>query len=411
MSKLNIRERAQRDARLRIMRGHTTSNSTLPFFRIMESAVGATAVIDGKSRIMLGSNNYLGLQGDSRLIEAANRATNLYGPSCSGTPPFCGMFRVKAELEELLADWHLTQAALAYNSGYQANVAAITALLGAADLAFADSDAHASIQNGIRLSGASTRFFAHNDLKSLEQNLDRTANHTGAKLIAIDGLYSMQGGVAPMAGISSLAKKYNAGILVDEAHSVGIFGPQRTGIAEEFGCSWDMDVLMGALSKGLASTGGYIVGSRDLIDLLRLHSSSHTFSTTVPPSAMAAGIAAIKIVRSAEGEQRAAAALANARALRDGFLSHGLEVSGEVVRADGTRAVAPNIAVRIGLEQHAIAAWNHAFDNGVYCALALAPAVGENDALLRCSVAATHSRDDIERAVDVIATAVRNVRD
>lgn len=408
-SKLDIHTRAQHDVRLATMRGYVARNE-LPFFRVTESAAGATSVIDGQPRIMLGSNNALGLCGDPRLIEAASQATAQYGPSCSSAPAFSGTLKVKMELEERLADWHGAEAALAYSSGYQANIGAITALLGVADLAFPDSEAHTSIFDGIRLSGASSRFFAHNDVESLESNLDRTSDRTGTKMIAVDGLYSMGGDVAPIVGIAALAQRHNVGLLVDEAHSVGIFGSQRTGIAEEFGCLDEVDVVMGALSKALASTGGYIVGSQDLIDLLRLHSSAHLFSTTASPAAMAAGVAAIDIVRSAEGSERAAAALANARALRDGLLDQGLQVSGDVVRADGSRAVPPNVAVRIGLEHNAIAAWNQAFDNGVYCALALAPAVGADEAMMRCSVSAAHTAADIELAVNVITTAVHSVR-
>lgn len=408
-SKLNIEARAQQDRRLAIMR-HFAARNQLPFFRTMESAPGPTSVIDGQSRIMLGSNNSLGLGGDPRIIEAANRATDLYGPSCGSAPPYCGTLKVKTDLEELLADWYGTEAALVYNSGFLASIGIITTLLGGTDLAFPDSEVHASIQAGIRLSGASSRFFAHNDLESLERNLIRTADRGGTKLIAIDGLYSMQGDVAPMVEITALANEYNVGILVDEAHSVGVFGPQRTGIAEEFGCAQDVDVIMGAMSKALASTGGYIVGSQDLIDLLKCHSHSHIFTATAAPAAMAATVAAIGIIRSSEGEQRAAAVLHNARRLRDGLVSHGLEVRGGMVRADGSHAVAPHVSVWIGPDYDAIAAWNHAFDDGVFCALAIAPAVGENEAMMRCSVAATHSPAQIDRAVDVIVSAVHRAR-
>lgn len=390
---------------------HYAARNQLPFFRSMESAPGPTSVIDGRSRIMLGSNNSLGLGGDPRIVAAANRATDLYGPSCGSAPPFCGTLKVKTDLEEMFADWYGTEAALVYNSGFLASIGIVTTLLGATDLAFPDSEVHASIHAGIRLSGASSRFFAHNDLGALERNLVRAANRGGTKLIAIDGLYSMQGDVAPMAGIAELANEFNVGILVDEAHSVGIFGPQRTGIAEEFGCTGDVDVVMGAMSKALASTGGYVVGSQDLIDLLKCHSHSHIFTATAAPAAMGATIAAIEIVRSAEGEQRAAAVLDNARRLRDGLVAQGLDVRGGMVRADGSYAVAPHVSVWIGPDHDAITAWNYAFDDGVFCALAIAPAVGENEALMRCSVSATHSPAQIDRAIDVIASAVRRARD
>jgi 8-amino-7-oxononanoate synthase len=408
MSHLNLRVRAGRDQRLATMRGYIAENR-LPFFRQMQSAAGPTAVVDGKSLIMLGANNYLGLCADPRLIEAANSATGHYGPSCSSTPPFCGTFAIKAELESQIADWHGTEGALVYNSGYAANIGSLTALLGTVDLAFPDSEAHASIQAGVRLSGASSRFFDHNDVAALQRNLARTADRGGTKLIAIDGLYSMQGDVAPMRAIADVADRYGAGILVDEAHSVGVFGADRTGVAEEFDCAHRVEVRMGALSKGPASTGGYIAGSADLIDLLRLHSGAHLFSTTVAPGAIAASIAAITIIRSAEGAQRAEAALRNAALLREGLRAHGLAVSPGVVRGDGTSAVAPNVAIHIGPEAHAVAAWNRAFDDGVYCALAIAPAVREDAAMMRASVAATHTPDQIERAVDVIANAVTAV--
>lgn len=357
---------------------------------------------------MLGSNHSLGLGGDARLIEAAVEATKLYGPACGGAPPFCGTLKIKVDLEESLADWFETEAALVYTTGYLANVGAITALLGATDLAFPDSEAHSSIQAGIRLCGASSRFFPHNDVAALERNLIRTADRGGTKLIVIDGLYSMHGDVAPMEDIVALANKYNVALYVDEAHSAGIFGARRTGIAEEFGCAKDVDVLMGSMSKALASTGGFIAGSKDLIDWLKVHSNQHIFTATAAPAAMAASKAAIDIVRSPEGEQRAAAVLANARALRDGLISQGLQVRGGIVRADGSQVAAPHVAVWIGSESRAIAAWNQAFDNGVFCSLAIAPAVGENEAMMRCSVGAAHSPAQIDRAVDVIAAAVHS---
>lgn len=387
------------------MRSYEAGNR-LPFFRLMESTPGATSTIGGKSRIMLGSNNALGLGGDPRLIEAANRATVKYGSSCGGAPPFCGTLGVKVELEEVLADWYGTEAALVYNSGFLANVGAITALVGATDLVYPDSEAHTSIHAGIRLSGASSRFFDHNDLGSLEKNLIRTADRGGTKMIAIDGLYSMRGDVAPMAELVALADRYNVGLFVDEAHSLGVFGPRRTGIAEEYGCLADVDVVMGSMSKAISSTGGFIAGSRDLIDFLRLHSSSHTFTATAAPAALAASLAAVEIIRSPEGAQRAEAVLANARRLRDGLMSHGLSAGSSITLSDGSQAVAPHVSVWIGREDHAIAAWNEVYDNGLFCALAVAPAVGENDSLLRCSVSAAHSPAQIDQAVAVIAAAV-----
>lgn len=406
-SKLNIHTRAEHDRRLASLRAYGARNQ-LPFFRVLEAAPGPTAVMEGQTRLMFGSNNSLGLGGDPRLKEAANRATDLYGPSCEGAPPFCGTLKIKVELEELLADWHGTEAALVYTGGYMANLGALSALLGAADLAFPDAEAHASIHDGIRLSGASSRYFPHNDLEALERNLIRTADRGGNKLIAIDGLYSMSGDVPPMAEIAALANKYNVGLYVDEAHSVGVFGAQRTGMAEEFGCMKDVDVLMGGMSKALASTGGYIVGSRDLIDVLKLYSSSHMFTATAAPAAIASSATAIGIIRSQEGAQRAAAVLSNAQALRDGLVSQGLTVRGAIVRGDGSHTVCPHVSVWIGQESQAIAAWNQAFDNGVFCSLALPPAVAENHALMRCSVVATHTSAQIERAVDVIAAAVHS---
>ncbi|MBV9090616.1 MAG: pyridoxal phosphate-dependent aminotransferase family protein [Mycobacteriaceae bacterium] len=387
------------------MRSYISENR-LPFFRTMESAAGPTAVLDGKQRIMLGSNNYLGLCADVRLIEAANSATGHYGPSCSSTPPFCGTFAIKAELEAALADWHGSEAALVYNSGYAANIGALTALLGVTDLALPDTEAHASIHAGVRLSGASARSFDHNDTASLQRALARTADRPGIKLIAVDGLYSMQGDVAPMRAIVDLAERYGAGILVDEAHSVGVFGASRTGIAEEFGCADRVEVRMGALSKGPACTGGYIAGTADLIDLLRLHSGAHLFSTTASPGAIAASIVSVEIMRSDEGAQRAAAALRNAARLRGGLSAHGLQVSPGVSRADGSVAVAPNVAVQIGAEAPAVAAWNRIFDHGVYCALAIAPAVRHDAAMLRASVCATHTDAQIDTAVEVISEAL-----
>jgi 8-amino-7-oxononanoate synthase len=404
-SHLGLHARAASDSRLAVMRGYIDAGR-LPFFRSMQSAAGPTAVVDGTRRIMLGANNYLGLCGDPRLVEAATDATRHYGPSCSSTPPFCGTFAIKSELEAVLADWHGTEAALVYNSGYAANVGALTALLGATDLALLDTEAHASIHAGVRLSGANTRSFEHNDTAALHRVLALGAERPGLKLVAIDGLYSMQGDMAPMRTIADLADRYGAGILVDEAHSVGVFGATRTGVAEEFGCAPRVEVRMGALSKGPGCTGGYIAGSGDLIDLLRLHSGAHLFSTTASPGAIAASVVSVGIMRSAEGADRAAAALRNAARLRDGLHRHGLSVSPGVVRADGSTAVAPNVAIQIGDEARAVEIWNRVFDRGVYCALAIAPAVREDGAMLRASVCADHADAQLDTAIEVLAEAM-----
>ncbi|MCX5041643.1 aminotransferase class I/II-fold pyridoxal phosphate-dependent enzyme [Aldersonia sp. NBC_00410] len=374
----------------------------------MDSAVGPISILEGRPRIMLGSNNYLGLGNHPAITEGARNALCAMGGSTTGTPPLNGTTSLVLTLEEELADWHETEDALVFTSGYQANLGTVAALLGAGDTAILDVEAHASLHDGARLSGAGIRTFPHNDVAALRRQLERVSGRRGLALVVIDGLYSMRGDLAPIDRIAALTKEFGFPLMVDEAHSIGVMGARRTGAVELFGAESDVEIRMGALSKGMGSTGGFIAGRRTLTDALRLHARALLFSTSAAPAALGSSLAAVRLVRSPEGAELASAANANAVRLRNLLLDAGIDVGGISKLPTGEVVVAPNLSIVIGDDVRTIRAWRYAFENGVFCAAALQPAVASDGGLLRLSVMATHTESQLQQAAEIVADAVQN---
>src|SRR3954470_5124057 len=249
-----------------------------PYFRLMEGEAGPVVRMEGADRVMLGSNNYLGLTRDPRVKQGARDALERYGPALTGSRLLNGTLDLHLQLEAELAEWMGTEEAIVYTTGHQANVGTLGTILAPGDTVIADSADHASILDGCLLSRAKLRPFRHNRLDKLEKMLERAATDGGGVLVVVDGIFSMEGDIAPLPQIVELTKAYGARLMVDEAHAAGVLGPRGAGASELFGVEDDVDLRMGTFSKSLASCGGFIAGSHEVIDFLRISSRAFLFT-------------------------------------------------------------------------------------------------------------------------------------
>jgi 8-amino-7-oxononanoate synthase len=378
-------------------------NDLLPYFRLLEGQAGPVVDMEGRERIMLGGNNYLGLTGDSRVKEAARDALDRYGTGVTGSRFMNGTLPIHLELERELAEWYGTGDALVYSAGYLANVGCIASLLGPEDTVICDSGDHASILDAVSMSRARIRPFRHNRMDKLERMLDRAAGDGGGVLVVVDGVFSMEGDLANLPEIVALCRKHGARLMVDEAHGVGVLGERGTGACELYGVEDEVDLRMGTFSKSLASCGGFIAGPADVIDFLRVQSRAFMFTASAVPAAVGAALGALKIIRSAEGPDLFARVLDNARYLRDGLISLGYQASEATTMPDGSELVTPIVPVIVGDDWRAVLLWKALYDAGVYVNVALYPAVPRGGALLRTSVMATHERSHLDRALELFA--------
>ncbi|MGI9184590.1 MAG: aminotransferase class I/II-fold pyridoxal phosphate-dependent enzyme [Solirubrobacteraceae bacterium] len=379
----------------------------LPYFRVLEGPTLPAVEMEGKRRIMLGSNNYLGLTGDERVRQAAIDAVHKYGTGLTGSRFLNGTTDLHLELEQELADWMGTEAAIVFTTGHQANLGALGTILGPGDTVIADSGDHASILDGCILSRAKLRPFRHNRLDRLEHSLQRAGGDGGGVLVVVDGVFSMEGDVAPLPEIVDLASRYGARLMVDEAHALGVLGPRGAGTAELFGVEDRVDLRMATFSKSLASCGGVIAGPADVIEFLRIQSRPFMFTASGVPAAVGAALAAVKICRSEEGPGLFAAVLENARYLHAGLSELGFRVVEPTRLADGAEIVTPVVPVVVGDDWKAGLLWKALYEAGVFVNTALHPAVPPAGALLRTSVMATHERSTLDEALEIFARVKR----
>jgi 8-amino-7-oxononanoate synthase len=379
----------------------------LPYFRQVESEAGPLVTMEGQERLMLGSNNYLGLTADPRVKAAAREALDHYGTALTGSRLMNGTIPLHAELEEEIAAWMGTEAALVFTTGYQANVGCLSAILSASDTVIADSGDHASILDGCKMSGARLRPFRHQRLDKLERMLERAAGDGGGVLVVVDGVYSMEGDVCDVNSVADLARAHGARLLVDEAHGVGVLGARGTGACELHGAEDRVDLRMGTFSKSLASCGGYIAGPEEVIDYLRIASRAFLFTAAAVPAATAAALAAVRICRSDEGPQLFRRVVDNGRYLHQGLKELGYRVVEPSLLADGTEVITPIVPVVIGEDVATATLWKALWDAGLYTNVALYPAVPPGGSLIRTSVMATHERAHLDRALEIFA-AVRD---
>jgi 8-amino-7-oxononanoate synthase len=379
----------------------------LPYFHVLEGPTLPVVDMEGRQRIMLGSNNYLGLTADERVKQGALDALHRYGTGITGSRFLNGTLDLHLELERELAEWMGTDAALVFTTGYQANVGALGTILGRQDTVITDSGDHASILDGVLLSGAKLRVFRHNRLDRLEHALQRAGNDGGGILVVVDGVFSTEGDVAPLPEICDLCARYGARLMVDEAHALGVLGARGAGTSELLDVEERVDLRMATFSKSLASCGGVIAGPADVIEFLRIQARSFIFTASAVPAAVGAALAAVKICRSAEGPALFARVLDNARYLHQGLTELGLHVVPPTHLPDGTEVVTPVVPVLIGDDWKAVFLWKRLYEAGVFVNVMIHPAVPPSGALLRTSVMATHERETLDRALEAFAEVKR----
>ncbi len=377
----------------------------LPYFRLLESAAGPVVEMEGRETIMLGSNNYLGLTADERVLSAAREALDAYGTGVTGSRLLNGTIPLHLELERELAEWMQTEDAIVFSTGYQSNLGALSAILEPGDTVICDSGDHASILDGCKLSGARLRPFRHNRMDKLETMLERAAEDQSGVLVVVDGVFSMEGDVCDLPAVVELCKRHGARLMVDEAHGVGVLGERGAGACELFGVEDEVDLRMGTFSKSLASCGGFIAGSEEVVEYLRISSRSFIFSASAVPAAVGAALAALRIIRG-EGPELFAKLLDNAAYLRAGFRDLGLKVIEPGTLADGSEATTPVVPVIVGEDWQAVLLWKALFDAGVYTNVAIHPAVPPGGALLRTSLMATHEREQLDRALEIFGRVI-----
>jgi 8-amino-7-oxononanoate synthase len=361
-----------------------------PFDLRMEAMHGPTeATIEGRRTILVGTNNYLGLTFDPACIDAATEALASQGTGTTGSRIANGTYGGHRALEEEIAAFMGRRHAIVFSTGYQANLATICGLSGPKDVILVDSDWHASIWDGCRLSGATVVRFRHNDPEDLDKRLARNAAAGECKLVIVEGTYSMLGDKAPLREIAAVKKRHGAFLLVDEAHSFGVFGATGRGVAEADGVEPDVDFIAGTFSKSLGAIGGFAVSDHPRFELLRICARPYMFTASPGPATIASVRAALR--RIAEEPGLRARIWANAKALYAGLTGHGFRVCAEM---------SPIIAVRLPDEATTYRAWNRLLELGVYVNLALPPGTPNGVCLLRCSLSAAHTPEQIRAVVE-----------
>ncbi len=382
----------------------------LPYFRLLDGPARPVVTMEGAERIMLGSNNYLGLTGDERVMDGAREALETYGTGLTGSRLLNGTIPLHIELEREIAEWIGAEDALVFTTGHQTNLGTIGTILGPGDTVIADSGDHASILDGCIQSKAKLRAFRHNRIDKLERALERAAGDGGGILVVVDGVFSMEGDIAPVDQIAALCAAHGARLLVDDAHGAGVLGARGSGTPELLGVEDQVDLRTGTFSKSLASCGGFVAGNADVIDYLRVSARAYLFTASAVPAAVGAALAALRIIRSDDGPPLFSAVLDNARYLRDGLEALGFAVvapqqlSSPTAQLDapgvvGDNIVTPIVPVVVGDDWKAVLLWRALYDAGVFVNTALHPAVPPSGALLRTSVMATHDRETLDRAL------------
>jgi 8-amino-7-oxononanoate synthase len=366
------------------------SKGIYPYFKALESEQAPEVVINGKRFIMFGSNNYLGLANDPRMKKAAIEAIEKFGTGVAGSRFLNGNTVLHEELEEKLARFKRRERALIYATGYQMNVGVVSSLAGPGDVVIVDKLDHASIIDGCRMSGAEIKRFKHNDLNDLERIL-KVVDRNKAKLVIVDGVFSMEGDIAPLPEISKLCKKYGARLIVDDAHATGVLGRTGRGTCEYFGLeNGEVDLVVGTCSKSFASVGGFVVGDKKVIDYIQHVSRSMIFSAALPPACVASISKAIDIIESEP--QRIKQLWDNSKYLLKRLKEIGCNIG---------PTQTPIIPVLIGDNEKTFMLWRMLFDNGVFSNPVISPAVPPKRTLIRVVVTATHTKEQLDRALNI----------
>lgn len=368
-----------------------------PYFHELESKQDIEVMMEGERRIMLGSNNYLGLTVNQEVIDAGVEAMKKYGTGCSGSRFLNGTLDLHNKLERELADFLGTEDCVTFSTGFQSNLGIISAICGRQDYIFNDRENHASIYDGCKLSYAKVTRYRHNDMADLEKRLAETPTDAG-KLIVTDGVFSMSGDICRLPDIAELAHKYKARIMVDDAHGLGVIGKGGRGTASYFGLEKEVDITMGTFSKSLASLGGYMVASAKVCEYVRHNSRPFIFSASLTPASCATARAALKVIREHPEIVERLGDLAEY--YRDGLAARGVPT----VKAENKRI--PIIPIYTYDAERTLLISKKLFEEGVYVNPVLPPATAPTECLLRTSLMATHTESVLDEAMDIIARVV-----
>ena len=368
-----------------------------PYYRVISSPQNPEVTIDGQKVVMLGSNNYLGLTNHPEVKAAAAAALEKYGSGCAGSRLLNGTLDLHVELEERLADFMRVEATLSFATGFQVNLGVLSCLLGRRDIAFLDNLDHACILDGARLGFGKTLKYRHNDLEDLEGKLSRSPDDRG-KLIVVDGVFSMEGDIADLPGLVKLKNRFGAGLMVDDAHGIGVLGDTGRGTAEHYGLEHEIDLMMGTFSKSLAAIGGFITGDAALINYIKHHARSQIFSAAPPPASVAAALTALEIV-DREPERRKQLWENTA------YMKRELETMGY----DTGDSKSPILPLLVGEDLLAFSMAIRLQEEGVFVNPVIPPAVSEGRAMVRTSYMATHTREHLDRALDALSKVGREL--
>jgi 8-amino-7-oxononanoate synthase len=361
-----------------------------PYFIPLNENEGTEVVFQGQRLIMCGSNNYLGLTTHPKVREAAIEAVKRFGTSCTGSRFLNGTLAMHEQLESELADWVGMEAALVFSTGMQTNLGTISALIGRDDVVILDKDDHASIVDGARLGYGKIERFRHNDMEHLERVLKSIPESAG-RLIVVDGLFSMEGDLAPLPEMTQIAKKYGARLMVDDAHGMGVMGGGR-GTAAHFGVTTDVDLIMSTFSKSFASLGGFIAGDENTIHYIKHTARALIFSASIPPANTAAALAALHVMR--DEPQHSHRVIEVADKMRKGYTELGFNIG---------NSITPVVPIIIGDDDRTFMTWKMLFENGVFVNPVISPAVSPGHQLLRTSYMATHTDAQMDRVLEVFA--------
>lgn len=368
-----------------------------PYFKPISESEDTVVTIEGLKRIMLGSNNYLGLTHHPKVLEAATRALHLYGSGCTGSRFLNGTLDLHLQLEHALAKFLGKEECIVFSTGYNANLGLISGLVGKSDTVFLDKLDHASIVDGAKMSYGSTERFNHGDLDNLDRKLAK-APESGGRMVVVDGVYSMEGDIANVPELLKVCRKHGAALAIDDAHSIGVLGPNGDGTAAHFGLTDEVDIIAGTFSKSLASIGGFVAGSKAVINYLRHHSRPLIFTAALPPANTAGVLAALEVLQ--QEPERRAQLWANTKRLVDGFRSLGFEVG---------PTETPIIPILIGPLDRTLIMWRKVFDAGIFTNPVVPPAVPPSQCRLRTSLMATHTPDQIDYCLETIGKLGREL--
>jgi len=361
-----------------------------PYFRPIQENHDTEVVIDGRKLLMFGSNSYMGLTNHPKVKQAAKKAIDKYGSSCSGSRFLNGTSQLHIDLEEKLADYLGKESALIFTTGFQTNLGTVAAITGRNGVVILDELDHASIIEGSRLSFSKVLKFAHNNMRDLEEIL-RSVHHEQIKMIVVDGIFSMEGDICNLPEITRLAKKYEALVMVDDAHALGVIGEKGRGTASHFNLTKEVDIIMGTFSKSLASVGGFIASTAEMVSYLKHHSRPLIFSASIPPSAVAAALAALEIIKTEPERQKAL--WANTEYMAKALLELGFDIN---------TSETPIIPIYIRDNYLTFQFTQRLFEEGIFVNPVVSPAVKSDSSLLRLSIMATHTRSQLDKAISKI---------